>query len=174
MITALVALIRDHSLFGESPIPIGVQILAFSLMVWARVTFGGRSFHAAANPTAGGVVTSGPYRFVRHPIYAAVIYFTWAGVLSHLSILNLVLGICAIAGAGLRLACRSLLLSAFCFLLFPHTACKPSASAARKTCSTCPCVPTPTPRTPRAADATRTAPRRTRSATARQSVSSTR
>jgi protein-S-isoprenylcysteine O-methyltransferase Ste14 len=110
MITALVALIRDHSLFGESPIPIGVQILAFSLMVWARVTFGGRSFHAAANPTAGGVVTSGPYRFVRHPIYAAVIYFTWAGVLSHLSILNLVLGICTVAGAALRIVAEEKLL----------------------------------------------------------------
>jgi len=44
-------------------------------MLWARLTFGGRSFHAGANPTAGGVVTTGPYRFVRHPIYAAILYF---------------------------------------------------------------------------------------------------
>lgn len=110
MIVALIALLWGHSLFGESPIPIGVQILAFSLMVWARVAFGGRSFHASANPTEGGVVTSGPYRFVRHPIYAAVLYFTWAGVLSHLSIVNLVLGICAVAGAGLRIAAEERLL----------------------------------------------------------------
>jgi protein-S-isoprenylcysteine O-methyltransferase Ste14 len=110
MIAALVALLWGHSLFGETPIPIGVQILTFSLMVWARVTFGGRSFHATANPTEGGVVTSGPYRFVRHPIYAAVLYFTWAGVLSHLSIVNLVLGICAVAGAGLRIAAEERLL----------------------------------------------------------------
>jgi protein-S-isoprenylcysteine O-methyltransferase Ste14 len=74
------------------------------------MTFGGRSFHAAARPTEGGVVTSGPYRYVRHPIYAAVIYFTWAGILSHLSILNLVLGICAIAGAGLRIVAEEKLL----------------------------------------------------------------
>jgi protein-S-isoprenylcysteine O-methyltransferase Ste14 len=110
MIAAMIALIWGHSLFGESPIPIGAQIVAFSLMVWARMTFGGRSFHAAATPTEGGVVTSGPYRYVRHPIYAAVIYFTWAGILSHLSILNLVLGICAIAGAGLRIAAEEKLL----------------------------------------------------------------
>jgi protein-S-isoprenylcysteine O-methyltransferase Ste14 len=74
------------------------------------VTFGGRSFHAAANPTEGGVVTSGPYRFVRHPIYAAVLFFTWAGILSHFSIVNLVLGICAVAGAGLRIAAEERLL----------------------------------------------------------------
>ncbi len=110
MIAALIALLWGHSLLGESLIPIGVQVLAFSMMVWARVTFGGRSFHAAANPTAGGVVTSGPYRFVRHPIYAAVLYFTWAGVLSHLSIVNLALGICAVAGAGSRIAAEERLL----------------------------------------------------------------
>jgi protein-S-isoprenylcysteine O-methyltransferase Ste14 len=110
MVAAVIALLWRHSLFGESPIPIGVQILASSLMVWARVTFGGRSFHAAANPTEGGVVTSGPYRFVRHPIYAAVLYFAWAGTLSHFSILNLVLGICVLAGAGLRIAAEEKLL----------------------------------------------------------------
>lgn len=110
MVAALIALLWGHSLFGESPIPIGVQILAFSLMVWARVTFGGRSFHAAANPTEGGIVTSGPYRYVRHPIYAALLYFTWGGILSHFSIVNLALGICAVAGAGLRIAAEEKLL----------------------------------------------------------------
>jgi hypothetical protein len=41
------------------------------------LTFGARSFHAGANPTDGGVVTAGPYRFFRHPIYAAILYFLW-------------------------------------------------------------------------------------------------
>ena len=29
----------------------------------------------------GGLVTTGPYRYVRHPIYAAATYFAWAGAL---------------------------------------------------------------------------------------------
>ena len=37
-----------------------IQLGAIGLMVWARLTFGKRSFHASANPTAGGLVTSGP------------------------------------------------------------------------------------------------------------------
>jgi protein-S-isoprenylcysteine O-methyltransferase Ste14 len=110
LVAALIALMVGHALIGESPIPIGVQVLSFSLMVWARVTFGARSFHATANPTEGGVVTSGPYRFVRHPIYAAALYFIWAGVLSHISIINLILGVCAVAGAGLRMAAEEKLL----------------------------------------------------------------
>jgi protein-S-isoprenylcysteine O-methyltransferase Ste14 len=110
MIAVLIMLIADHSLFAEDPISIGLQILAFSLMIWARMTFGGRSFHAAANPTDGGVVTSGPYGFVRHPIYAAALLFTWTGVLSHFSMMNLVLGICAVTGVGLRIAAEEKLL----------------------------------------------------------------
>lgn len=31
---------------------------------------------------AGGLVTNGPYRFIRHPIYTAVCLFVWTGVLS--------------------------------------------------------------------------------------------
>jgi len=42
-----------------------------------------RSFHATANPTAGGLVSTGPYRYWRHPIYAAVLLFMWTGVLAH-------------------------------------------------------------------------------------------
>ena len=62
---------------------ITVQVLALALMVWARKTFGVRSFHAGANPTAGGLITRGPYRYWRHPIYASIIYFVLAGALSH-------------------------------------------------------------------------------------------
>ena len=80
---AIVSLFYRHELLGTGPVAIALQVLAVLLMLWARMTFGRRSFHAAANPTAGGLVTWGPYRYWRHPIYAAILLFTWAGVLSH-------------------------------------------------------------------------------------------
>lgn len=82
-VLGLVYLYYQHALFASGPAGIAVQALAVLLMVWARLTFGLRSFHAAANPTAGGLVSHGPYRYWRHPIYAAVVYFAWAGVLSN-------------------------------------------------------------------------------------------
>jgi protein-S-isoprenylcysteine O-methyltransferase Ste14 len=95
---ALGTLVFQESLFATGLVAITVQILAALLMVWARVTFGQRSFHAAADPTEGGLVTSGPYKFLRHPIYAAVLYFLWAGVLSHPLRINFFLGVVATAG----------------------------------------------------------------------------
>jgi protein-S-isoprenylcysteine O-methyltransferase Ste14 len=73
-------------------------------MVWARLTFGLRSLHAAATPTAGGLVTTGPYRLMRHPIYSAILLFLWAGVASHLSPLSVVLGVLATGAIAVRLS----------------------------------------------------------------------
>jgi protein-S-isoprenylcysteine O-methyltransferase Ste14 len=82
-VAGIAFLVVRHSLLATHPMGIAVQVLAAGLMIWARVTFGRRSFHAAADPTAGGLVTHGPYRYWRHPIYAAILYFVWAGIASH-------------------------------------------------------------------------------------------
>lgn len=83
LVVAVVALLARRALVAATPIGIALQVLAALLMLWARLTFGMRSFHATADPTAGGLVATGPYRYWRHPIYAAVLLFVWAGVLSH-------------------------------------------------------------------------------------------
>lgn len=88
MVAGLAGLFYNGALFGRHVAVIAVQVAAFLLMIAARITFGMRSFHATANPTAGGIVSSGPYAYVRHPIYAAAIYLTWAGALDHVSWVN--------------------------------------------------------------------------------------
>jgi protein-S-isoprenylcysteine O-methyltransferase Ste14 len=107
---SLGTLLVRGALLAAGPIGLTIQVLAVVLMIWARVTFGIRSFHATARPTAGGLVTTGPYRFIRHPIYAAVLYFTWVGVFSHTSALNVVLGLFATAGTIIRMATEERLL----------------------------------------------------------------
>ena len=77
----VVSLVFRESLFASGVIAIVLQIAAALLMVWARLSFGRRSFHATADATEGGVVTWGPYRYLRHPIYAAILYFIWAEIL---------------------------------------------------------------------------------------------
>src|SRR5829696_705644 len=83
MVVGLVWLIQRGEWLARSVPALLVQACAILLMVAARVTFGRRSFHAAADPTAGHLVTTGPYRWLRHPIYAAVLYFSWAAAIDH-------------------------------------------------------------------------------------------
>ena len=77
-VAGLVYLILNHYVISENPAVIIIQLFSVCLMLWARITFRSRSFHLTANPTKGGLVTHGPYKWLRHPIYAAVIYFSWA------------------------------------------------------------------------------------------------
>lgn len=65
--------------------------------------------HAGANPTEGGLVTTGPYRFVRHPIYSAVLLFVWAGVASHGAIISVLTAIVATAAVAVRIGAEEML-----------------------------------------------------------------
>ena len=111
MAGALVALILMGYFFSANPLVIGVQIGAVILMVWARVVFGMRSFHAAGNPTQGGLVTRGPYRHVRHPIYTAACLLGWAGVLGHFSLISLICGLILLFCAVVRMLCEEKLVA---------------------------------------------------------------
>ena len=111
MAVALLGLLSIKSLLASSPMGISIQVAAFCLMIWARVTFGRRSFHGAATPTPGGLVTSGPYRFIRHPIYTAACLFGWAGVLSNWSLSAGALGILLLVGALIRMLCEERLVT---------------------------------------------------------------
>ena len=100
---AIVVLFQRHELFGTGVWSISVQVAAGLLWVWARVVFGRRSFHGSADPTTGGLVTHGPYRLLRHPIYASLLYFVWAGVAAHPSWVSVGCGLVATAGVSARI-----------------------------------------------------------------------
>jgi protein-S-isoprenylcysteine O-methyltransferase Ste14 len=112
MVGALLGLFAVHALFWSSPVVIGLQVLAVALMVWARLTFGRRSFHATADPTAGGLVTTGPYRWMRHPIYTAVVLFAFAGAFAHPSLVASGLAVAVLLGALARMLTEERLLRA--------------------------------------------------------------
>ena len=97
-------------LFTPSPTVIAFQAAAVVLMIWARVTFGLRSFHAAADPTGGGLVTSGPYHYIRHPIYTAICLFAWPPVLVSLSVRSALAALLVTTGAIVRMLCEERLL----------------------------------------------------------------
>ena len=100
----------QDSILGTGPATIAIQIAAGLLMVWARLTFGVRSFHAAADPTADSLVTRGPYHYLRHPIYAAVLYALWAGVAAHCSALHILVAALASTLFGVRMFAEEQLL----------------------------------------------------------------
>jgi protein-S-isoprenylcysteine O-methyltransferase Ste14 len=111
MLIGLLWIAQRKEIFAQSIPARIVQGCAVGLMIAARLTFGKRSFHAAANPTAGGLVTAGPYRWLRHPIYAAILYFTWSTALDHRSSQALAAAALVTAGAVVRMYAEETLLA---------------------------------------------------------------
>jgi protein-S-isoprenylcysteine O-methyltransferase Ste14 len=116
LIACALFLEETHQILSTNPIGISIQILSLLLMIWARITFGMRSFHGAANTTKGGLVTNGPYKWMRNPIYTSLIFFIWAGVFSHISA-------AAIAAATVITVClvgRALIEEKFLLATYPE------------------------------------------------------
>jgi protein-S-isoprenylcysteine O-methyltransferase Ste14 len=112
MIGGLLGLLATRALFSSSPFVISLQVLALLLFLWARITFGRRSYHVVADPTEGGLVTGGPYRYVRHPIYAAFCLFTLAGMAAHWSWSAGLCGGMLLGSAVIRIYCEESLVAA--------------------------------------------------------------
>jgi protein-S-isoprenylcysteine O-methyltransferase Ste14 len=106
LIAAMISLYRLNALFSTLPIVIALQVIALGLMFWARLSFGRRSFYFAAAPTSEKLMTHGAYKVLRHPIYAAIWLFSWAGVATHLSVLTLILALVILATLLIRIFCE--------------------------------------------------------------------
>lgn len=102
-VVGLLFLIQQHHLLSTNPMTIVIQLGSIALMVWARITFGRRSFHVPANTTRGALVTTGPYRWIRHPVYAAVIYFSSASIIAYPQLDTLAGVLVIIGGLFLRM-----------------------------------------------------------------------
>lgn len=102
-ITGVLWLVAIKHLFASAPLLIFFQFSSALLMLWARMTFGVRSFHPLAKTTEGALVTTGPYRYWRHPIYASILYFVWIGQVDAPSALAICLAVAVTLGLLLRM-----------------------------------------------------------------------
>jgi len=112
VVAAIAVLGITGNLFSSSPFVITAQVAAVVLNVWARISFQRGTFRVTAAPSGASIITRGPYRFIRHPMYSAALVFIWAGVASHLSVLTLTIGIAVTAVVIARVIVEERLLRA--------------------------------------------------------------
>lgn len=93
LILAILFLMVTGNFFSSSPFVIAAQVLAVALMIWARRSFKAGQFSINAEPKEGSLMSNGPYRFIRHPMYAAALLLIWSSVLGHPSTLTVIIGL---------------------------------------------------------------------------------
>lgn len=112
VIAAIAVLGFTGNLLSWSPFVIAAQAAAVGLNLWARRSFQKGTFRVTAVPSSSSIIRSGPYRFIRHPMYSAALLFVWAGVVSHLSVLTLAIGGAVTVVAIARIIAEERLLTA--------------------------------------------------------------
>ena len=112
VVASIVVLGVTCNLFALSPFVIAAQATAVGLNVWARRSFQAGTFRVSAAPAGSSIIRRGPYRVIRHPMYSAVLLFMWAGIVSHVSVLTLAVGIAVTALTIARVIAEERLLSA--------------------------------------------------------------
>jgi len=112
IVAVLAWLAFGHAILPASPVVMACQIGALGLIVWARISFPQGSFAVGAAPSGATVIRHGPYRLIRHPMYAGALLFFWASALGHLTVLTFVLAAAATAVAAARIAVEEPMLRA--------------------------------------------------------------
>lgn len=83
LILSLFELLLQRSLVAQHVPLLVIQAGAVVLMLWAQVSLGWRSLRPFPDPTRAGLFTHGPYRFLRHPIYAAILLIVLVSLISN-------------------------------------------------------------------------------------------
>jgi protein-S-isoprenylcysteine O-methyltransferase Ste14 len=74
MVAGIAGLYWYGALFADQWWVRGIQAAMLALIVWALAT-----------PKTAGFTRTGAYRYLRHPMHAAIIHFIWAGAIEHFS-----------------------------------------------------------------------------------------
>lgn len=85
-------LLAGSSFHKPAILPAAFFVPAVLLAVWAIVTMQESKLRIFPEPAAHAVlITNGPYRFIRHPMYTAVILGSTGLLMSHFTILRMII-----------------------------------------------------------------------------------
>ncbi len=93
LIVALLYLLLSGHLLSTSPFIITAQVAAIALSAWARRSFQRGQFSIHLEPKEGPRLSTGPYQYIRHPMYAAALLLLWSSVLGHWSLIPVTIGL---------------------------------------------------------------------------------
>jgi protein-S-isoprenylcysteine O-methyltransferase Ste14 len=110
LLLAILSLLITGNLISRSPLVAVGQVLAIALAIWSRRSFGATPFSIHAEPIESSLLAAGPYRFIRHPMYAAALLFLWVSILGHLVSGTVLIGLVVTAVIAVRIVTEEALL----------------------------------------------------------------
>lgn len=103
LLVALLYLLITGNLLSTSPFVIAAQLIAVALSIWARRSFQVEQFSVHAEPKAGPRLSTGPYHYIRHPMYATALLLLWSSILGHWSLMSVMVGLLVTGVVAVRI-----------------------------------------------------------------------
>jgi protein-S-isoprenylcysteine O-methyltransferase Ste14 len=103
LMVAILYLLISGNLLSPTPLVVVGQLLAVAISVWARRSFIAGQFSVHAEPGEGQLLSNGPYRYIRHPMYAAALLLVWSGILANISPETVAVGVITTAVTAIRI-----------------------------------------------------------------------
>jgi protein-S-isoprenylcysteine O-methyltransferase Ste14 len=101
---ALALIAFTGPLFAPSPLLLALELAGLALGAWAVLAQGFDNFGITPDPVAGAhLVTRGPYKLIRHPMYAALLLTTLPLVVAAPSLLRAALWLLLLADLVVKL-----------------------------------------------------------------------
>ncbi len=113
LVVTILYLLISGNLFSTNSLVIAGQLLAVAISIWARRSFLSGKFSIHAQPAERPLLLTGPYQFIRHPMYTAALLFLWSSILGHLSIITFAIGVIVTAIIAIRIVVEEQFLREF-------------------------------------------------------------
>ncbi len=91
LVGSVLYLLFSGNLISSSPFVIASQLSALALSAWTRQNFQKNQFSIHAEPKDGPLLQTGPFKLIRHPMYASALLLVWSSVLGHGSFIAVIL-----------------------------------------------------------------------------------
>jgi len=93
-LACILVILASGPLFAANGLLLLAETAGIALGVWSLAVMGKENLNIAPMVRDGArLITSGPYRFIRHPMYASVLLAVWAVIIDRATLLRLIVGL---------------------------------------------------------------------------------
>lgn len=93
-LACILLILASGPLFAANHLLLIAETAGIALGLWSLVVMGRKNLNIAPTVKDGAqLITRGPYRFIRHPMYASVLLTIWAVIIDRSTPLRLIAGL---------------------------------------------------------------------------------
>jgi protein-S-isoprenylcysteine O-methyltransferase Ste14 len=103
-LACILAILASGPLFAANRLLLFVETAGLALGLWSLAVMGRKNLNIAPTVRDGAqLITVGPYRFIRHPMYASVLMTVWALIIDRSTLLRLIVGLILTADLTIKM-----------------------------------------------------------------------